>query len=298
MKKMICFLVAGLMAVNVMADRWALPRLSVAHVRTRPAHSAEMSTQALMGMPLRIVDGADSQWVHVEMPDGYRGYIRSNSLVILNDEAMAQWRISPRVVVTSVTETKVYADTACSEVLSDVVDGDILYDLGRDGKLRFVELPDGRAGYVPDEYVIDIHEWASMVPDADGIVAFASQHLGSPYTWGGNSSKGMDCSGLVKMAFLHYGVILRRDAWQQARGGAPVAPDSLRTADLVFYGNSETGHVDHVAIYVGDDTVVESAGLVRYNRPACGSRYLSSRRVIGQAASSDIMSARSHPWYF
>lgn len=298
MKKIICFLVAGLMSVNGMADRWALPRLSVAHVRTRPAHSAEMSTQALMGMPLRIVDGADRQWIHVEMPDGYRGYIRSNSLVVLDDGDMAAWRRSPRVVVTSVTETKVYADKACTGVLSDVVDGDIMTDMGSDGRLRRVGLPDGRTGWISGDCVTDIDIWATQSPDADGIVAFASQHLGSPYTWGGNSSKGMDCSGLVKMAFLHYGVILRRDACLQARGGVPVAPDSLGTADLVFYGNSETGHVDHVAIYIGDDTVVESAGLVRYNRPACGSRYLSSRRVIGQSASSDIMPARSHPWYF
>ena len=100
------------------------------------------------------------------------------------------------------------------------------------------------------------------------------------------------------MAFLHYGLILRRDAYQQAEWGDAVSSDSLQPGDLVFYGDRKSGHVDHVAIYAGNDRVIESAGLVRYGSPACGERFLLARRVIGVPESAGIVSARNHRWYF
>ncbi len=297
MKKILCIVMIVFAAIADAGAQWAMPRLSVAHVRTRPAHGAEMSTQALMGMPLRVVDDG-GQWIKVEMPDGYTGYIRSNSLVRLSDSEMAAWRRADRVAVVSVDENKVYADTVSGTVVSDVVDGNILQTSGNYGRWTAVMLPDGRRGWVDSSVVEPIGSWASQKPDADSVLRFAARHLGAPYTWGGNSSKGMDCSGLVKMAFFHHGLILRRDAYQQAEWGAVVSPDSLRPGDLVFYGDRKSGHIDHVAIYVGDDRVIESAGLVRYGTPACGERFILARRVLGQPDSAGIIPVRSHGWYF
>jgi cell wall-associated NlpC family hydrolase len=201
------------------------------------------------------------------------------------------------VVVTSVEERKVYADTLARVVVSDIVDGDILESQSAVGGWVDVVLPDGRCGWVRRSDVTPIEQWASQPLSADTIIAVAARHIGTPYTWGGNSSKGMDCSGLVKMAFLHCGVIVRRDASQQAQWGREVAPDSLQPGDLVFYGNQTTGHVDHVAIYVGGDRIIESSGLVKYSTPAVGNRYLLSRRVVGEPESEGIVEVRHHPWY-
>ena len=59
---------------------WAIPHISAAHVRTEPRHGAEMSTQALMGWPIAVLERLPDGWSYVELPDGYRGYVIDNSL--------------------------------------------------------------------------------------------------------------------------------------------------------------------------------------------------------------------------
>lgn len=86
---MISAIILSVFSILQVSGQWALPHISVAHVRTEPRHGAEMSTQALMGTPLRVVNKTDNGWMEIEMPDGYRGYIISNSLTFLDDDAMA-----------------------------------------------------------------------------------------------------------------------------------------------------------------------------------------------------------------
>jgi cell wall-associated NlpC family hydrolase len=72
--------------------------------------------------------------------------------------------------------------------------------------------------------------------DADPIEE-ARAYLGAPYEWGGLTERGIDCSGLVHMAYRRLGRLVPRDADQQE---AAVRPDDLRRGDLVCYG-------DHIA---------------------------------------------------
>ena len=88
------------------------------------------------------------------------------------------------------------------------------------------------------------------------VVAQAERFVGLPYLWAGMSGFGFDCSGLTYSVYRQFGIVLARDAADQALGGTPVARQDLQPGDLVFYAFG--GPVDHVGIYAGGGMMVDS----------------------------------------
>ena len=98
--------------------------------------------------------------------------------------------------------------------------------------------------------------------DADGrvqtLLKRALALLGTPYRWGGTSTEGFDCSGLVGYVFRSaLGIELPRVSRQMAHSGEKVDRSALSAGDLVFF--SRRGRrVDHVGIYVGNGRFVHA----------------------------------------
>jgi beta-lactamase class A len=131
-----------------------------------------------------------------------------------------------------------------------------------------VRLPDGRIGYVAsrDVALFPFKESSSSSPSPSlplqspsSWIAFGRRFLGAPYTWGGTTPLGFDCSGFVSRIFSENGVVLRRNSYEQAFQDpqlAPVALDALKPGDLLFFGSPE--RIDHEAMWIGDGTVLQA----------------------------------------
>ena len=84
----------------------------------------------------------------------------------------------------------------------------------------------------------------------------AVRQLGVPYRYGGNSTDGFDCSGLVQYAYSKAGRAIPRTTGDQWRNLQPVAADKLRVGDLLFF--KIDGTVSHVGLYLGSRRFVHA----------------------------------------
>ncbi len=132
-----------------------------------------------------------------------------------------------------------------------------------------VVLPDGRSGYIAacDVSFLPFKEAPSSSPlsSPSSWISFGRRFLGAPYTWGGTTPLGFDCSGLMARIFSEHGVTLKRNSSEQAFQDpqlVPVAFEKLQPGDLLFFGTPDK--IDHEAMWIGDGTVLQST---RHNVP-------------------------------
>ena len=94
---------------------------------------------------------------------------------------------------------------------------------------------------------------------ASTAIATAMTYLGVPYVWGGESYGGVDCSGLTMLAWESAGVDLPHLSRAQYSYGTHVPIGSMEAGDLIFWSSNGTqSGIYHVAIYLGDDTMIEA----------------------------------------
>ena len=275
-------------AAGLAGRSYGVVNLSVANMRSRPKHSAELATQALLGMPLRVWDRQED-WYLVQSPDGYLAWLDADGFVPMTKAELAAWENGERVVVTEDFGFAYPTPAREGAPVSDLVAGNVLQRVDERGDQLRVRYPDGRTAYLPAAAVRPHAEWAAQAPPpAAALLATAERFTGRPYLWGGTSGKAMDCSGFTKTVFHQYGLTLPRDASQQVHFGELVATDTtlknLLPGDLLFFGRPATAdqreRIWHVGIYRGGGRMIHAAGTVKVNSLVRGEADFAEDRLL------------------
>ncbi|MDO4585662.1 MAG: NlpC/P60 family protein [Planctomycetia bacterium] len=291
--------------------------LSVINLRYDPDYSAELGTQALLGMPVRIIDKAkNSGWIRIQMPNGYLGYTTSGSVQPMTKDEYNSWISASKIVFTDFFGFVYSEPDKDSSTISDLVAGNVLTLENSDNELFYqVAFPDGRIGWILKESSIPFDIWlATRDLSAENVTKTAKKFLGFPYFWAGTSTKGIDCSGFVSIVFFLNRIIILRDASQQMRDGINIDVSegyhNLKPGDLLYFGTpkSETNlGITHTGIYLGDSEFIHAATSVKINSLDPNrsdnffqfrtSRLVKATRLIDAPFSNSFMPVENNPFY-
>ncbi len=302
---------------------YGVTNLSVSNNRANPEHSAELMTQSLLGTPVRILK-RQSGFYLVRTPDNYLAWIDAGGVKTMTKTQYESWQNADKVIYTGDYGHTFATAMVNSSRISDVVGGNIFQLLATEQDFYKVAYPDGRIGYLPKSQAGLYNEWVKRAnPNADQILTAARTFMGLPYLWGGTSLKGVDCSGFTKSAYFLNGIIIPRDASQQALVGLPVdvmekdyisvdkCLKNLKAGDLLFFAASKRrgvvgGRVTHTAIYMGNGEFIQAAGMVKINSlvPTAENydkgqspTLVGARRMLTEIGTPQITRVDQHEWY-
>ena len=186
----------------------------VANMHSAPSEDADVVSQAILSTNVQILEEKDG-WARIRTPDDYTGWTPLSALKASAKPYAASGRVAQveslfaNLYRTASVTKFAPLMTAPYEVRLEVVSEP---DEGT-GRWIQVRLPDDRAGWVQRGDVVFDPKPMTIAE----MIAHARRFLGLPYTWGGTSSFGYDCSGFTQMLCRRRGVVIPRDADPQAR---------------------------------------------------------------------------------
>jgi cell wall-associated NlpC family hydrolase len=210
----------------------------LAPLREAPSASAMLLTQALKGERVTIYERNSEGFAWGQLKsDGYVGW--------LPDRALAKPKDEPRQKITALRTFGFPGPSIKLPPTETLVMGALVTVLREDGPFALTR----EGWYVPRRHVGGIDE---LIGD---FVAVAERFVGTPYLWGGKSSLGVDCSGLVQVSLNAAGIHCPRDSdMQQDSLGRILSlpePGNLQRGDLIFWKG-------HVAIARDSESIVHA----------------------------------------
>ena len=227
--------------------------VSVAPIRDRSSHTAQMVDQAIMGNWVKIlVENED--WYLIQTHYKYVGWITKSAVHKCTNNFLYNWNEKARYRIKKLNSI-IYSKPHMSSIpISDGVLNNRLNVTKDLVDWSEVILPDGRVGFIQKQDIELMTQNKDLSDQTSIVISIALSMKGVPYLWGGNSSKGNDCSGFTQTAFMASGIQLPRDARQQAKIGKLIIDDQLKEGDLLFFGTGD--RITHVGISMGGDKFI------------------------------------------
>lgn len=226
----------------------------VANMYSRPSLDADVVSQAIYGSNVMLLEAKEG-WTRIRTGDDYTGWIPAADM-----RQGEPYATTGRVAQVAAKFAHVYRE-------ADVTKHAPLITLPFEAKLEAPAPPADGARWVQVRLADHAMAWiqtGDLTFDAKPLsvpemLALAKQFLGTPYTWGGTSSYGYDCSGFAQMLQRRRGVLMPRDAQPQAEwsGVAPVEAKDLKPGDLLYFGSSEK-KITHTGTYLGDNKFISA----------------------------------------
>jgi len=227
---------------------------SLAAMRAEPSERSEMVSQMFFCEVFTILENT-VKWLFIRCEnDGYTGWIDRKQFVSMTEKEYATWRgrsiAFPKDLVMELTNKssgesiRIFHGTSLPINLQGLIE--------MNGQIWEQK---GEIFYRPTTSQKKIN-----------IVEMAKNYYYVPYLWGGKSCFGCDCSGFVQTIYNMNGILIKRDASQQAREGETVnLIDEAMPGDLIFFDNQE-GDIIHVGILLENQHIIHASGYVRIDK--------------------------------
>jgi cell wall-associated NlpC family hydrolase len=207
----------------------------VAGLFRTPSHEARLVTQALMGERIIVYETTDSGWAWGQLEtDGYVGWLSANALAKTGRAATHKVAV-PRTLGFPGPDIKLPPAVALPM-----------------GARLVIAQQDERFAVTANGWHLPVVHLAPIKARQPDFVAIAEEFLHAPYLWGGKTSLGLDCSGLVQVSLQAAGHACPRDSdMQELALGKLSSFGELRRGDLVFWKG-------HVAIAYDSETLLHA----------------------------------------
>lgn len=229
---------------------------SVVDMREEATDTSRVASQAVFAEKVEVEKEVEG-WSYIKTPDQYLGWVPNQVLVVRDKPYEGDIRVSRLVAhVFGIN------DTEYGPIIT-LPYGTKLQSLdSTDARWIKVLLPNSKEGYIQKGDVA----LESTLSSKDELVSFSQRFLGLPYTWGGRTSFGFDCSGFMQMLYQQIGVDLQRNARLQILDPRfySIPIESLEVGDLIFFGKSEQ-KIMHVGMSIGSGQFIHTSP--RENKP-------------------------------
>jgi cell wall-associated NlpC family hydrolase len=239
---------------------------AVENMHSRSTAASDVVSQAILGTNVKLLkkegNSDGENWCQIETPDTYKGWIIASALEFLKpgDRPYAS---TGKVFVVSALLANTYREPDVTEHKPVKVApiGAVLEVVGeRNERWLEVKLPCGTKVWI-QRGDGDVREapWTWPRTSVEDMVALSKRFLGLPYTWGGTSSLGLDCSGFVQLVYGISGIPILRDADIQFEGSGllEVAPGTEAAGDLVFFGSAKN-KIGHVGMMIDAENFINA----------------------------------------
>ncbi len=242
-------------------------------MRENPQVSSKVVSQAILSEKIAILDTLNG-WHHIASSDGYLGWVPTNA-IITRDTYLHN--VCVNRLMAHLYEID---DTEYGPLMTLPYGTKLQAEEMENDRWLNVLLPCGKKGFIQSGDV----SFEGKLFTKEELIDFSLRFLNLPYTWGGRSSFGFDCSGFVQMLYERLGIQLQRDSVQQMTDTRflEVPCSNLAPCDLIFFGRSQD-KITHVGMSLDKDRFIHATS--GENQPWIRISHLSEKAWSGAPSS-------------